>query len=678
MLGPIEAEVGGRPVDLGRRQQRAFLGILLAARGTAVSTDRLVEDLWRGRPPARPVVSLQTYVSNLRRVLEPRRPRRGPASVLVRRATGYAVRLPEEAVDAWRFEQSLTRARALPAEQARPELTGILRWWRGPVFGEARDEPWAAPEATRLDELHLLAREHAIRAALRIGEHTEALLEARQLVHDEPLRTEGCRLAALALWAAGREPDALDVLRRHRHLIGDELGLDPAPVLTTLEQAILSQRREVLRAGTGGHRTRPAQLPSRPAVFTGRQREQDELTALVRASAGTVPVAVITGMGGVGKTALAVHWAHEHRDDFPDGQLHLDLRGFDPAAEPVPAADALRSMLTALGTPAGALPSGIPDRAALLRSLLTGQRVLIVLDNARDAAQVRDLIPGGAGCAVLITSRVLLTDLVTTHHAYPVGLAPLAAVDAHDQLTRRIGGTRAAADPGATRAIVAACDGLPLALAVVAARIAANPSFPLAAIARELTGAGRLDAFAAAGVSRDPRTVLSWSYRHLPDATATLFRHLALHPGPDVTVAAAAGLSATAPDIVRRSLHQLVAAHLIREHRPGRFRFHDLLRAYATELADRHDARAVRELVVRRAVDHYRESALVASAVLVPRGGPLPPPIAVAEALAWFDAECPNLLAALSVAVRQGDRVSCRQLARALAPYLRDRLHRIQ
>ncbi|BEL06280.1 BTAD domain-containing putative transcriptional regulator [Actinoplanes sichuanensis] len=688
VLGPISADIDGEPVDLGRRNQRAFVGILVAARGDAVSADRLIEELWNGRPPPRAIVSLQAYVSNLRRVLEPTRVSRGPATTLVRRSSGYALCLPENAVDAWRFEQSLAQARSLPADQARPLLLEILRWWQGPVFGESRDQPWAIAEASRLDELRLLAREQAIQAALRVRDHSAAMLEAQRLVRDEPLRPEACRLAALTLWAVGRESDSLEALRQHREAVRDEFGLDPAPALSTLEQAILNQRTELLHAETEPDRIRPAQLPLQLAVFTGRDAELAELTGLARASAGTVLVAVITGMGGVGKTALALRWAHQHQDEYPDGQLYIDLLGFAPAGEPLPPAEVLRGFLISLGVAYDAVPVSVPDRAALLRSMVNGRRMLFILDNARDADQVRDLIPGSAGCAVLITSRALLNDLVTMHHAHPVNLSVFVAEDSGHYLARRVGVARTTAEPDAVRAIVAVCGGLPLALAVVAARIVTNPTFTLTAIAGELRGSEGLDAFAAPGVSRDPRSVFSWSYRHLPAAAAALFRHLALHPGPDAGVAAAASLTGAARATVRTWMNHLVEAHLIREHRPGRFRFHDLLRAYAAELADGHDDAGTRAAVVRRSLDHYLHSAMSATALLLPQRYPitvLPPAPGVtpeivateAEALDWFDTEYRNLLAAVAVAEDDDDGRYCWQFNWAMAHYVQDRRARL-
>ncbi|MFD5422091.1 BTAD domain-containing putative transcriptional regulator, partial [Streptomyces sp. NPDC127069] len=250
VLGPLEAETEGMPVPLGAPRQRALLAGLLAARGRAVSVDRLAEDLWRGTPPAKATVSLHAYVSRLRRVLEPERPPRTPAGVLVTCPPGYALRLPDEAVDAWHFEALLEQARRAGAARSRELLAEALSWWRGPAFQEHADEPWAAPEAARLTALLADARELAVAADLRTGSPAEAARAAAVLVEAQPLREEGWRLLALAHWACGRQADALAALRRARAVLREELGCDPSPVLTGVEQALLEQRLDVLRAGT--------------------------------------------------------------------------------------------------------------------------------------------------------------------------------------------------------------------------------------------------------------------------------------------------------------------------------------------------------------------------------------------------------------------------------------------
>jgi len=261
VLGPLGADVAGAPVELGPPRQRAVLALLVAARGQVTSVDRMVDELWRGTPPAKATVSLQSYVSNLRRLLEPGRPPRAPASVLVSAAPGYAVRLPEDTVDAWRFESWVSRARRAPAAQARELLTEALRWWQGPPFLEHADETWAVPEAARLNALCAEAHELAVTAALRTGHTAEATLAAEVMVRDRPLREEGWRLLALAHWAGGRRADALTALRRARAVLRDELGCDPSPALAELEHAVLAQKLEVLRAAVPAAR-QPASVPA--------------------------------------------------------------------------------------------------------------------------------------------------------------------------------------------------------------------------------------------------------------------------------------------------------------------------------------------------------------------------------------------------------------------------------
>lgn len=383
----------------------------------------------------------------------------------------------------------------------------------------------------------------------------------------------------------------------------------------------------------------PAQLPASPAGFTGRRAEIERL--------GTGPgFAVISGPPGVGKSALAIHWGYRVRARFPDGQLYLNLRGFDPAG-PMTPEEAARNLLVAL-VPAERVPDGLDARSALLRSLLTGRRTLLVLDNARDAGQVRPLLPGDPGCAVVVTSRHHLAGLVAANGAVPVLLAPLSPDEAATLLARRLGAVRVAADAGSARALVAATAGLPLALVTVAALAATRDS--LAAVAEELAGAG-LDGLRGPDAVTDPRTVFSWSYRALGPPAARLFRLLGAHVGPDLSAAAASSLNG---GDASAALTELTAASLLTEHQPQRYALHDLLRDYAATLAGPDERDAAR----RRVLEHYLHTGRAGAMLLDPRRRPLdlkpvagdvfPEPLAgEAAALAWFAAEHVNLMAAL-------------------------------
>ncbi|WP_416964853.1 ATP-binding protein, partial [Streptomyces sp. Agncl-13] len=384
-------------------------------------------------------------------------------------------------------------------------------------------------------------------------------------------------------------------------------------------------------------------------------------------------ISTITGPAGVGKTTLALHLAHDVAGRFPDGQLYVNLRGFAPAAGPAHPQDALRGFLEALGVPAARIPDGLDARAALYRSLLAGRRVLVLLDNARDGAQVRPLLPGAPGCLVLVTSRNRLTGLVSADGAHPLPLDVLTPAEARSALALRIGGARVAAEPEAVSEIVTLTARLPLALAMVAARAAAHPAFPLAALAGQLRAAhGGLDAFGDADPATDVRAVFSWSYEALGVPAARLFRLLSLHPGAELTVHAAAALAGEPVARARALLDELTDAHLLTERSPGRYGCHDLLRAYATELVHATESGDECRAAVRRMLDHYLRTAHAAALLFDPPTSVITPvgsavrgrPLAdEAAALAWLTAERPALLGAFAQAVEYGFDAHVWQLA---------------
>ncbi|MEU4162453.1 BTAD domain-containing putative transcriptional regulator [Actinoplanes sp. NPDC026670] len=587
VLGPLEVLVGGRPVALGGRRQQAVLAMLVAARGRVVPVDRLVAQVWAGDPPPQPLASLQAYISRLRRALEPDRAPRTPARILVSDGHGYALRLPEDAVDAWGFARDVDAVPEAPedAEEAAGLLRAALARWRGTPFAQFAGEPWARAEITRLTGVHRLARERAVVAKLRLGHAGDAVLAAQELAEPEPLRGRSWWLYALALWAAHRSAEALDALRRHRRLLTAELGLSPDPSIGELERAILEQRQSVLHemigAAPADRTVLPAQLPRALPGFAGRAAELAEL------SRHTDGLLVITGIGGAGKTALAVRWAHQVAGCYPDGRLYADLRGYGPEGSPVTPSAVLGGFLIALGVPDQRIPTGEAERTALLRSVLAGRRVLLVLDNAHDAEQVRPLLPGSGACTVVVTSRNRMSGLVVSDGARIVPLDVFDDGESRAYLRDRLGAGLVDGDPAARDTIVARCGGLPLALAVVCARAG---GFPLAAVAADLEH----------GALPDLWTVFSWSYRQLPAEAAELFRRLALHPGPEVTLAAAVGVSGAGRPATRALLRRLTDAHLLDERRPGRFVYHDLLRTYAERAALREDTAEVRDDVLGR------------------------------------------------------------------------------
>jgi tetratricopeptide (TPR) repeat protein/transcriptional regulator with XRE-family HTH domain len=435
----------------------------------------------------------------------------------------------------------------------------------------------------------------------------------------------------------------------------------------------------------------PRQLPAAAADFTGRAAELQALTAMLNQAAaqgpGTVVIAAIGGTAGVGKTALALHWAHQVADQFGEGQLHVNLRGFDPSGTPTTPAAAIRGFLDALGVSPWRIPPDPEAQAALYRSLLAGRRMLIVLDNAQDEQQVRPLLPASPGSLVLVTSRSQLSGLAAADGARLVTLDVLSYAEAVQMLTARLGTARAAAEPAAVDRIAGLCGCLPLALAVAAARAAARPRFSLAALADELAdSAGRLDALDAGDPAASVRGVFSWSTSQLSAESARMFRLLGIHPGPDISVLAAASLAGVPEAQVRRLLGALTGAHLIAEHVPGRYAFHDLLCAYAAEQAHLTDSDADRREATGRGLDHYLHTAASAALLLEPSKEPvvlasLRPgatagqPADYAQALTWFENEHQVLLAAVSLAAGSGYDRHAWQLPSAIASFLRIRGH---
>jgi DNA-binding SARP family transcriptional activator/tetratricopeptide (TPR) repeat protein len=499
----------------------------------------------------------------------------------------------------------------------------------------------------------------------------------------------GVPLTAGAAEAGDRPPAAALLSRGTPMARGAALppGTVPSPG-TALDSALPADATGAAPAwaavGRGGPGV-PRQLPAAPPHFAGRAWELKALSELAGHAAsagGRGLIWVIDGTAGVGKTVLAVHWAHQAAGDFPDGQLYVNLRGFGPSGNPVPPEEALRGLLSTLRVPSALIPDSVDAQAALYRSTLAGRRMLILLDNARDAEQVRPLLPGHLGCAVLVTSRSQLTGLVAAEGAHPLSLDVLSEADACELLVRRLGAQRVAAEPAAATELARLCAGLPLALAVAAARADARPGLSLAALAAELRGArGLLDALETGDAASSVREVFSWSCRQLSPEAARMFRMLGVHRGPDISAAAAASLAGVAPPLARRALAELTRAHLLTEHVPGRFAFHDVLRSYAAEQSRAADSEADRTAAVHRVLDHYLHAAHAAALLLYPhRERLLLPPVQIgttpdilgtpAQAQAWFEAEHQVLLAAIAQAADHGFDLHAWQLPWTMRNFL--------
>jgi DNA-binding SARP family transcriptional activator/tetratricopeptide (TPR) repeat protein len=649
LFGEVELRADGARVDLGTPRQQTVLAVLLVDAGRPVAVETLIDRVWDDAPPAEARNILYSHLSRIRRLLK----QAGTAHI-ERRHAGYVLELDPGVVDLHRFRQLVERGRdAEPADTART-LAEALDLWRGPPLASIPGG-WAAEVRAHWQRRRLDAVVRWAGAEVALGRPDAVIAALPELAAEFPLVEPIEAVLMRALHAAGRDAEAVDRYRLLRERLADQLGTDPSTELRELHQAILRGERppEPPTTAPAAPATVPAQLPPDLAGFTGRD---DELRRLDDLRDGAVAV---SGTAGVGKTALAVHWAHRVRDRFPGGQLYVNLRGFDPTGSPVSPAEAVRGFLDAFAVAPERLPAGFEAQVGLYRSLLAGRRVLVVLDNARDAEQVRPLLPGAADCLAVVTSRTQLSGLVAGG-AVPLVLDLPDDAEAGALLAGRLGAARVAAEPGAVADIVAMCARLPLALAVVAARAAAHPRFDLAVLAGELrTARGGLDEFAGTDPATDPRAVFSWSYFQLGAGAQRMFRLLGLHDGPDISVAAAASLAGVPVPMARRLLAELATTHLAAERLPGRYACHDLLRAYAAEQACHTDGEADRRAAVRRVLGHYLHSADEADRLLNPHrdAPPAPPPLPEGaepvrlpdreRALEWFTAEHAVLVAAV-------------------------------
>jgi DNA-binding SARP family transcriptional activator/Tfp pilus assembly protein PilF len=700
LLGTVRAFRSDRELAVGPPRHRAVLAMLALRANRVVSRDDLVDGVWPADPPASVVNGVHVIVGALRRALEPDRARRAPGQVLASVGSGYRLVLAPGQLDVEVFDGRLRQARAslhrgAPAEALRA-FDDALVLCRGTALTGVPG-PYAAAERERLTQVWLAALEARAEALIELGDLAPAAAELGALVAAHPTRERLRALLMVSLYRAGRQAEALAVFTRTRELLRAELGIEPGPELRRLHLDMLGGREVAVSdrpaAGTrdAAHRVVPRQLPPAVRHFAGRRAELKVLAGLVEVARGPRPavvIAVIDGTAGVGKTTLAVCWAHQAAEHFPDGQLYVNLRGFDPEAAPMPTAEAVRGFLDALAVPSGQLPASPQAQVDLYRSLLADRRVLVVLDNAATAEQVRPLLPGSPTCLVLITSRNRLAGLVAMEGAHPLRLDVLTADEAHDQLANHLGPARVAGEPRAVDEIIAWSAGLPLALAIVAGRAAARPGFPLAVLADELREARGdvLDSFRDADVATDVRAVFSWSYTRLGAAAARLFRLLGLHPGPDLAVPAAASLAGLPRSELGPPLAELARANLVAEQVPGRLGCHDLLRTYAAEQAEREDGAGQRHEAVRRLIDHYLRTAYAGARLLNPHRDPvdLPAPAdgVVPEELAdhrqaldWFTAERAVLLAVVERAARDGFDIHVLRLAWCLAIFFQRRGH---
>ncbi|HEX8007588.1 MAG TPA: BTAD domain-containing putative transcriptional regulator [Trebonia sp.] len=674
----------------------------------------------------------------------PSQRRRAPARVLVSAGGGYMLRLGPGCLDADSFEQGLGQARGLRAAGdlagAAQAVADALSLWRGIAFAGVPG-PFAEAERQRLAELRTAAAEEWADLLLGLGRPAEAVPDLTTLVAEHSLRERARGLLMIALYRCGRQAEALQVFHEAREQLAEELGIDPGSELTQIHrqvlamdpaldgpaelaavavaasspqavqpalalpaQALLAQNVQsalALPAQNVQPARPPAQVPPEAAGFAGRAAELRRLHAMLPAAAGGLSIAgepapersgapgeaspaiaIVTGTAGVGKTTLAIRFARQAASRFPDGQLYVNLRGFDPSGTPTEPGDALRYFFEALGVPPRQFPGSLEAQTGLFRSLLEGKRMLLLLDNARSTDQARPLLPGSPECMVVITSRSQLAGLVATEGARPLPLNVLSLTDATELLAARLGEERIAAEPAAAAELIRQSAGLPLALSVTCARAITRPGLSLADLAAELRDARvRLDVLDAGDVTTDLRAVFSWSYERLSEDAARMFRLLGVHPGPDVSAPAAASLAGVPLAQARTALAELIQASLLAEDTAGRFMFHDLLRAYAAERVAAANGEDEPDVALRRLLDYYLRSAYAAARRMYPPMRHVTPPAGLAgvvaeefgsyeQALAWFVAEQRVLRAAVTVAGERAEDVYCWQLARSCTPVM--------
>jgi DNA-binding SARP family transcriptional activator/tetratricopeptide (TPR) repeat protein len=731
LLGELQMSLDGQAIRVGPPRQGTVLASLAVDAGRLVPLDTMIARVWGDHPPQAPRTGLYSYVARLRRAMVAGHD--GFCAPLLRRPGGYLLDVEAECVDLLRVQRLTCLAQDAATDDGRRAqlLRDALGLWRGPALCGLPGD-WAGRTRDQLEQQHVDLVVQWAHLQFRLGHPHPTLAVLMPMVAEHPLTESLVAALIRTLWAAGQRAEALDCYARTRRRLVDELGIEPGDELRAVHHAVLrdevspaemtyplppgrvmpgrvmpgrvmpgraslAARSQLAPRGTGPPGVHivagrdpsvtvcPAQLPPDLFGFAGRGHEIEALDAQVRArvrQSTAMVIVAICGPPGVGKTALATHWGHRVARHFADGQLYLNLRGFDPIGPAVEPADAVRRFLESLGVPGDRVPSDMDGRVALYRSLISDRRLLVVLDNARNADHVRPLLPGTPACVTVITSRHQLDGLIALDGARALPVGMLSPDEAHSLLALRLSDDRVASEPAAAAGIIEACAGLPLALAIVAARAAQHPTFPLAALVAELYAApSRLTGFAYGDGSTDLRTLFSWSYDALTGGARRLFRLLALHRGPDITAGAAASLAGSAAEDVHHLLSELTGASLVAEPAPGRFAVHDLLRAYAAEQVQTVESAPQRRASVHRLLDHYLRAAHAGALLIDHTVTPvdLPPAVdGVAEhrhdgqfgALIWFAAEQANLLAIIDLAAGESFHQYTWQLAWSVGGFL--------
>ncbi|WP_406172337.1 AfsR/SARP family transcriptional regulator [Streptomyces sp. NBC_00996] len=678
VLGPLGAWRGATPLELGPVKRQAVLAALLLRQGAVVSHDRLLDAVWGPEPPAGGRKVLPTHVNSLRRTLDPESTQ--PAESVIRSGKGWyrfvveAVRLDTADLDA-RSDEALRTVTSGDLAAAAVQLSEALALFRGEPLANLPG-PFAQEERQRLEERRRTLRLERLKCLVLLGRFGEALDDRGGLSASDRYDEALTALRVRALYGCGRQAEALKAYEDIRVRLRDELGADPGEELRRVHEAVLHQddvfllrppASSPLRLTTPGESAVPAELPHDAPGFAGRTAELARLHALLppaqdQVAANTVVISAIGGAAGIGKTALAVHWAHQVREHFPDGQLYVNLHGFDHDRQPLEPGEALELLLRSLGLAASEIPPHHEAQGRVFRTLLTDRRMLVLLDNAASAEQVRPLLPSSPTCCVVVTSRNRLGDLVARDGAHALPLDLLQPDEARALLSRALGADRVAANERAVDELIGLCGGLALALRVAAARLAGDPALRTADLVAEMTEGNRLEALESGGDANSPlRTAFSVSYGVLAPGARRLFRLLGLFPGAEFTAEAAAALLDAPPPQARRLLGALSAAHLIEPATAGRYRFHDLLREYAQERASAEETATDRDAALERLLIWYLNATRAAAGTgLFPelpgslRPCERPGIPSTTDPEQWLDAERANLLAVIHHAGRHG------------------------
>jgi DNA-binding SARP family transcriptional activator/tetratricopeptide (TPR) repeat protein/DNA-binding XRE family transcriptional regulator len=693
VLGPLAVRRGTAVITVASPMLRKLLCLLAIQPGREVGFEEIIDTIWEGQSPRTCRQLVHTYVAGLRKLLD------GGArdSVVSRTAQGYRLVMDAGQSDAAEFSELVTRAgraaadgATLPAWQLYVEAVNC---WRGPLLAGAGAWLQVHPAAIALTGRRTAAVLAWAELGLSLGKYSPLVPALRTLAVEQPLHEGLAARLMLALAGAGQQAEALAVYQDLRARLSVELGVDPGPEIASAHLRVLRGQLPGagLAAGAGLRLSEPpAQLPMECVGFTGRTGELRTLGRILGAegAAKTAPVAVITGMGGVGKTALAVWWARRQRDRYPDGQLYADLRGH-AITGPARPLEVLTGFLAALGEPAERIPEDEGQAAALLRTRLEGRRILLVLDNALDAQQVRPLLPAAAGSAAIVTARDRMTGLIARDGAVAVVMRPLPEAEAAALLVASMGERGGGEPPEVVAELAGLCAHLPLALRIAAANLAARPSYRLADYVATLASGDRLTGLAVPEDEQAAvRSAFELSCDTLKPELRRLFRLAGLAPGPDLTAPAVAAMAGIASGQAESFLDRLASRNLLDEYAHGRYRLHDLLRLYAAELAAAEESAADRDAAIDRLAAHAMAAVRSASEMLYPHLLHLPdsggeeradagaesvrgaPEFADdAAALAWLNTERANLVALVALLARQGSAEAALRLADRLAGY---------